>query len=69
MRELGRLMLVLTGVILLFPGACSIYYTPMGFLGLLFIGDADYGLIALAWPAGFALGALGIWILRRNVRR
>jgi hypothetical protein len=59
---IGRILLVLLGIVFLLPGVCSLAFSPFIFQG------PDPGLV-LIWLSGLAIAAFGIWMIRRAFRK
>ena len=74
MNAWARRALILIGALLLLPGACSVLFTPWGFLAA--VSDLSelgkpptlYFGFGLIWIAGLVAGAFGVWLLRRGLR-
>lgn len=56
-----RVLLVITGIVLLLPGACSLFFT----LGLV---QAD-GFVLGLWLVGMMLGGLGVWLIYKGFKK
>ena len=68
MSDLVRYILIAVGVLLLFPGLCSLYFifeigrTPGNMFDL-------GGLFIVTWGVSFVVAALGVWLIRTAVKR
>jgi hypothetical protein len=59
-----KVLLILVGVVLLFPGACAIMLLPQLLSGTYHGGVSDI----LIWLAMASLGALGVWLINKISR-
>lgn len=61
----GHIALIVFGVLLLLPGACSLLFAFGMILDILKgYFPSDFGLIATLWLFTFAISALGIFMIR-----
>ncbi len=68
----GIAMIIFGGLLLLFPGGCSLIFSIMALAEKMSSRPDQYGFATLALVAssiGFLIAALGFWLIRAGLRR